>query len=97
MYDDILGQNYNDEDIESELFTKEMHPSWCAVYCQIQLNDMVENGVMELDDGGEPPIIVTEKGERNCMRYFKEFMGRDEPNKEDIELGMAVLKNEGLW
>ena len=49
-----------------------------------------------MSDGGEPPMEVTEKGERNCMKYFKEFKKRD-PNDEDIKVGMAVLKNEGLW
>lgn len=94
MYDDILGNI--DSEVEKELFTEEMYPSWCAVYCLIQLNDMVDKGIMEMSDGGEVPIIVTEKGEENLMRYFKEFKGR-EPNNEDVKVGMAVLKNEGLW
>lgn len=93
MYDDVLG---NKGDIESELFTEEMYPSWCAVFCLIQLNDLVDKGIMEMSDGGEPPMIITEKGEDNCMKYFREFKGR-EPNDDDVEVGMTVLKNEGLW
>ena len=38
MYDDVLGNNIDEE----ELFTEEMYTSWCAVYCIIQLNNMVE-------------------------------------------------------
>jgi hypothetical protein len=49
---------------------------------------------MEISDGGEKPIVVTEKGEINTMKYFKEFLKR-EPNDEDIEIGMEVLRNEG--
>lgn len=92
MYDDVLGEDKK----EAELFTEEMYTSWCAVYCLIQLNDMVDKGVLEMSDGGEPPMVITEKGEMNCMKYFREFKGR-EPNEEDMKVGMAVLKNEGLW
>jgi hypothetical protein len=93
IYDDILGPIEKEKKVEN-LFTKEMYSSWCAVFCIIQLNYMVDIGIMEISDGGEKPIVVTEKGEINTMKYFKEFLKR-EPNDEDIEIGMEVLRNEG--
>jgi hypothetical protein len=93
MFNDILGDK---EIIEEKLFSDEMHPSWCAIFCLVQLNDMVDKGIMEMSDGGEKPMVVTEKGLKNLTHYWDEVMKR-EPNDKDIQIGMDVLRNEGLW
>lgn len=93
MYDDL----FEDEEKTYEDMVKEVpHATWCALNCLHNLNDMVEKGIMAMSDGGDPPMIITDRGLEFLERYWTETMKR-KINNEEVELGMMILKNEGLW
>ena len=93
MYDDILGET---ELTDEECFQKIDHRVWCSLHCLEILNEMVGMGLMEMSDGGKPGMILTEKGLILIKKYWTDHIKR-EPNEEDVELGMGVLKEEGMW
>lgn len=93
MYEDILGET---EKTDEELFEEFPHECWCSLHCIKILNELVEMGIMKMSDDGEPPFILTEKGNNLIDKYWKEHLKR-EPTEEDINLGMAILKKEGLF
>ena len=92
MYDDILGET---EKTDEEIFEKFSHADWCALYCLNQMNNMVDIGLLVMDDGNAPTVSFTDKGKKLLKKYWDEIMER-RPENEDVELGMGILKDEGF-
>jgi predicted transcriptional regulator len=94
MFDDILDET---EKTDEELFEMISHAEWCALTCLNAMNDLVDAGILTVEntEDGEKPVVLTEKGKNLIKKYWDEYLGR-EAKKDDLELGMSFLKEEGF-